>query len=294
MSRRKTNTRRRGAKTRRAGPVLTQAAARRLGVLTLWALTAVGVVYGLENLDSRVRAAHADGAWHAEWTNLPPTLDSWILEEVERNAGIQDGGRLHAASLWKPDLCRIIGTEVAASPWVESVRRVGKEADGKILIEAEFRQYLTFVVRAGMGFLVDVNGVRLPRELTASALDGYQMLLLEGVEAPPPRVGEQWQGEDIANGLKLVRYLNRYCPTDLLHTLKAVDVANNRDRLNGRDGWLRIRSVYSDFYTSWGRPPGEEYEIECSAGAKFERLWSFYKQHARLPRDLRDHDSVIP
>jgi len=273
--------------------------ARLLGLAraALWIGSLAGLGYGLHRLEPYARAAGSNGQWQLKWADVPPTLDSWILTEVEQESEAYDLRPLLQRDLYSPTLCPDLAAALARSPWIERVRRVAKSGDGTVTIRADFRQYLTFVVRNGMGYLVDDHGVRLPRQVASAYLRQYGMIAVEGVAGPVPPVGQAWSNEDVAAGLKLVKFLAERCPDNLRQLLRSVDVSNYKNRLNRRDGWLRIRTIHPGLDILWGLPPGEEYGVESPAERKLALLWSLYARQAQLPSsgtiDVRGEDEIL-
>jgi len=290
----KHNTRRTTART--GAPAQSRDAAGRWGLAILWIGTLAGIVLGVRALEPYAHAAGGAEPWRLQWVQVPATIEDWVLSEIQNERQTYDLRPLFAADVHTPELCMRLAEELSKSPWIASVERISKQADGLANVHAQFRRYLTFVVRDGMGYLVDDSGVRLPRQHLASTLDAYGMVLVEGAREAPPEVGRPWPGGDVAAGLKLVKFLSEQCPPALLTYFRAVDVTNFKDRLNRRDGWLKIRTLHSNRYILWGLPPGEEFGIESNASRKLALLWAHYSKYGQLPSrdriDVRDADSI--
>lgn len=285
--------RRAPSRSRLASPI----AWRRLALAASWVLALSGVAYGIHALERFSIGHAAEHEWTLYWVNIPSTLDDWIVDEIERERYLYDLRPLYQLDLHDPSLCPRIADALGRSPWILAIKRVQKQSDGRVLVDAQFREYLTFVVRNRMGYLVDARGVRLPREQAADFLKPYDMILIEGVEAPVPKVGQAWNSEAVLGGLKLVRFLNQRCPGGLRSAIEAVDVSNYGNRRNARDGWLSIRTIHPKKPIRWGRPPGDENNIECQATRKLENLWTLYSRHGQLPPlaniDVRDENGVL-
>ncbi len=280
-------------------PQMSLAAARRLGLLLLWCGSLAAVAYGLHRLEPLALQAQGDGSWELRWVDVPTSIDELVLDEI-RTAAERHGPRpLFDADLRTPTLCANLKAALEASPWIAEVWRVSKQADGVVQVEARFREWLTYVVRNDMGHLVDGEGVRLPRQAGAAYLPPVDsnVILVEGVTSRVPAVGAAWDDPAVHAGLELVKYLHASLPPGLRDSIRAVDVANYENRLNARDGWLRLRTIHPGQYISWGLPPGQEYDIESSAQRKVEALWALYRQHGQLPNfeglDVRDKHSVL-
>lgn len=267
-------------------------------LVILWLASFTGIAYGLHRLEPYARAANGNGEWQLKWIDVPATLDKWTLGEIEQETDLYDLEPIFESDVYSPDLCKRLLDALEKSPWIADVHRVSKQADGVVEVRADIREYLTFVVRNRMGHLVDKTGVRLPRTDQENFLSQYEdMIVVEGVRAPVPPIGQPWESPAVAGGLKLVKFLNARCPTGLIDSFKAVDVSNYNDRLNSRDGWLRIRTIHPGSYILWGLPPGEEDGIECLAERKLEMLWSLYSRDGQLPGhgiiDLRAENEIL-
>jgi hypothetical protein len=278
-------------------PRISRRGARRLGLALLWVGTCAGLAYGLHRLDAYAVQAVADGPWAVQFQfpDFPHTIPRWIADEVAQTAELSETGALRLNKVSDPALCEEIAAGVRSSPWVAAVERVTKQAD-VVNIHARFRTFLTFVVYEGKGYLVDEDGFRLPRAESEGRLPGYEMILLEGAQVPPPPYGEAWQSEAVKSGLQLVKLLQTYCPPGPKAWIKAVDVSNYNDRKNRRDGWLGLRTVHARTRILWGYPPGQEYYTEALAQQKLAYIQAIFSRFGQLPDgkifDLRDPNDL--
>jgi len=260
----------------------------------LWFGTLAGITFGLQRLETRVEQTAAQQPWRMQWADVPADLPDWILDEIAYERHFYDLRPIFSRDLYDPRLCFELGAALSRSPWISRVERVSKRADGTVVVHAGFRMYLTYVVRNGTGYLVDAQGVRLPRQEAEAALGQYGMILVEGVQAPVPAVGQPWAAPEVTAGLRLVEYLAKHAPRQLRAALRAVDVANYNNRLDRHSGWLRIRTLQPGTYILWGHPVGEEYDTESSPQRKLELLWSIYREHGQIPSDWMDIDVRDP
>jgi hypothetical protein len=281
-------------------PRISGRAARRLGLALLWVGTCVGVLYGLRQVDSYAAAVRAaDTSWAMDWVKLPPAnvVPEWVIHEVATKNTLYDPEPVRAMGINDPRLCEALAETIQKSPWIAKIRRISKQADGRVRVHADFRTYLTYLVHDGKGYLVDEEGFRLPREETESRLPGYEMILLEGVQEPPPAYGEAWTGEAVKNGLKLVKLLQSYCPAGPKAWIRAVDVSNYGGRKNPRNGWLSIRTIHARTRIQWGYPPGQEYDTEPPAEQKLAYLQKAFSKYGQFPDgkifDLRDRKELL-
>jgi hypothetical protein len=98
------------------------------------------------------------------------------------------------------------------------------------------------------------------------------------VREPLPPIGQVWPGADLADGIKLMKWLirtRRLDPTNppaIRSQLRSISVANHGRRKSRWDGELQIITIYPRVCIHWGMPPQEEYAIEAPAQKKLAGL----------------------
>lgn len=265
--------------------------ARRAGWVLLWGLTFGGAAYGLHRLEPVAFQALSDGSWHIEWVEPPIWFDSiapLVQADAERAART-----LESLTVRDADLLANVHDILQVSPWIAEIRKITKQADGAILVDARFRKPLTRVDVGTLGFLVDDEGFLLPGVTKLDFRKPDEFVHVEQAYFQPPEPGLQWHGEDIQAGLALVKFLQANAPPALLMELHAVS-----DRPTGGEatGPLRIRTI-RDNYILWGLPPGAEYDMEATAAAKLETLTALFRQHGGRIHgdeiDIRGKDASV-
>ncbi|MCG3127916.1 MAG: hypothetical protein CHACPFDD_02789 [Phycisphaerae bacterium] len=276
---------------------------RRGASALLWTASLSGVFFGLRELDAQARqiGTHERAAdVRIEFVDVPAWLreprNRDILEEVAATAEYRGEQGTHSARL-----CEDVGVSLERSPWLKTVRQVEKRSDGLVRVSATFRAPLTMVVRGGWAYLVDEAGVRLPRQVRIDFVPPADWILLTGSQGAIPKVGETFNGPDVAAGLRLVKTVVERAALGMLRAradLRAVDVSNYKGRVDARDAWIRITTSSPESYIRWGLPPGEEYGIEASAPMKLAVLEELCRRNGgTLPKigpvDVRNDDRVI-
>ncbi len=160
-------------------------------------------------------------------------------------------------------LCYDVHRLGQVNPWVaqvQLVRRVRSTAGrGLVQVRATYRQPAAQVQHAGRVYFVDKDGVVLPSGSTpkwaAKVGQAYRYytvadavpltarplrihyVLIQGVETPPPAVGQAWRAADLANGLKLSGLIS---DRHWANQITVVDVRNHRRRISESEPELRL------------------------------------------------------
>jgi hypothetical protein len=248
----------------------------RVVMVVLWAITLAGTGYGLKRADAAA-AKVVQSETRIEWVNKPGWLDGeeWRdeLADLERIHGIYPD-----TDILDPRVASYVGERLRASPWIERLDRVTTLNDGRIRVYATFRRPFTLVESDGMAYLIDENGVRLPKQRRVSEIDYQQWLTIQGVREPLPPIGQVWSGNDLADGIKLMKWLTRARPFDptnppaIRSHLRSISVSNHGRRKSRWDGELQLVTINPKANIHWGMPPQEEYAIEAPAQKKLAGL----------------------
>jgi hypothetical protein len=233
-----------------------------------------------------------------EWAGVPNWLheENWqnVLPALEEHVALDP-----MTDPYDDRLSPWVAQRLAESPWIADVHRVSKHADGSVKVYASFRKPFAIVQHRGAAYLVDEAGIRLPRRWASRSVNRAGWMVIEGAAASPPEPGGQWEGEDLAGGLRLARFLYRAEAASQLPfraEIRAIDVSNFRGRRSPRAGWLQLTMKNPRAYIHWGLPPGEEYGIEASAERKLACLCDLHAGRGRLPAeepiDVRDENGI--
>lgn len=256
----------------------------------VWIGLAVGAGYGLTRLDQQVRTA-APPTPVIDW-KLDAERDAWlameswasVLPEIETDlelcneAGCKD--------VYDPRFTEHVALLLAESPWVEQVDRVVKRYDGRIEVAVTFRKPFALVEERGFTYVVDRQGVVLPREMTMRDVNEHAVWqdwwVIEGVAELRPPAGRPWPGKDLTAGLALAEWLDAAKAQGALpfrRMLRSIHVGNFGLRRNKWEGDLQITTNIPGLSILWGLPPGQEYGVESTAAEKIARLVYLYKNN---------------
>lgn len=267
--------------------------------MLLWVGGITAAAFGLTRLTPQAEQFVAARTPHIEWIGLPLWLQNanqaGFLEQQAAQIGLGPG-----VNLVHPDLARAVAERLALSPWIAEVKRVNVVSDGRIDVEAAWREPLAMVERGGRAYLVDTGGVRLPLESAADQVDRQQWLVVRGLSEPvPQRAGEPWRGEDMQAALKMVKFLETATVNGLLPcraAIRAIDLSNYRYRLDRVNGDIKLIIANTDTYVIWGLTPTHESDIEPPAMWKLDVLNRLHETGRltgrREPLDLRRDDLV--
>lgn len=256
----------------------------RTWIVLAWIGTFAVIANGLNKLDPFVQRLNF-GDTRIEWVGVPDWLTGrqWrhVLDDLEEKVN------LHPDSMpYDSRVCPWVAEQLSDSPWISSVRRVCKLYDGRVRVYADFRRPFAVIERAGIAYLIDEAGVRLPEQWPGYASNRSGWLVMQGVKQGVPALGERWPGPDVVDGLKLIRYLysaERAGRLPFRQELRAIDVTNYDGKQDRYAGRLRLITKSPESYIHWGRPPEEEYGVESSAEMKLAMLASLYSTANGLP-----------
>jgi len=268
-------------------------------------LAAAGA-FGLTFMEGRVLSGRTGGQPSRLEVGLrsPP---AWMPESLVSRiaAAVLPPG----ARYYDPELAEKVRRVAQMHPWIKRVVRVEKyptdnPSVAAVDIEAVFRMPVA-KVRAERGLAyVDAEGYRLPAEqvpLWAEArcaedgrrryyldpqgaaagteLSAVHYMMIEGVAAPAPAVGEKWPGEDIAAGLKLVELVSN---RPYAYQITAVDVSNFGGRLDPAEPHLRMWAQVGRLRPTcikFGRLPRPDGDYVVSPRRKLSYLDQYAADH---------------
>lgn len=176
---------------------------------------------------------------------------------------------------WLDDrVCRDMASRVASVAWVERVRHVRRQRNGRFDISCAYRVPFATVQHDDQYFLVDATGVRLPGEYR----DDPSWLVIRGVAAPPPAPGALWPGADVQAGLATVRAVVR---ERFAKQITAVLLENFDGRVNPRRPHVELATDRAGGRILWGSPPGREV-AENDLPQKLAILRAYYERTGRV------------
>jgi len=266
----------------------------------------IGSVMGMLDVERRVltgQVAPVPQVVHLTFENLPDWMPNELGEQLARDLKPDDGTSYNDPRLVAdvceraqahPWIARVerVTKRLAATRRPDPSGRLAR--DGEIVIRAQYRQPAARVLsRAGQRgeqwVYVDRDGVRLPDEVPTyhAAVQANGRLVhrwfmpntvmppdaqplhyvdIQGVRTPAPDIGEPWNADDLANGLKLAAELRRYAWQDQITT---IDVRNHDGPLG-----LRMLANASRGQTRilFGRFPRENGDWEIPSKDKLDKL----------------------
>ncbi len=189
-------------------------------------------------------------------------LPSWMPLTLGRQIGatLLPSG----AKYYDKQLTATVMRRAQANPWVREVHRVEKRLDSDrslavVEVGAAFRVAVA-KVHTGKGYAyIDAEGVRLPAAqvpqwaLAEAAkvtfyldrddappgrkLSRVHYVMINGVQAPVPAVGDAWGGADLATGLRVLGLVHN---KPYANQITAIDVRNFAGRISRAEPHLRM------------------------------------------------------
>ena len=221
--------------------------------------------------------------------NRPPWMNDFLVEQI---AAIARPAGPHSA--FDHNLLEKTADDLARNPWirkVHSVRRAFTYKPGDTLeIDCEYRAPAALVKSGAFYWLVDETGVRLSERFSEKDVPNIQfgpdgrtrIRVIEGVrDHVPYQAGEQWPGDDLTAGLKMVDYLFDRSYTD---QILRVNVANLGGRADARAPQIVLGTQFNT-QIWWGRPPSDtdvDAFIEVSTARKLSYIRLAFEQFGRV------------
>lgn len=245
---------------------------RCLGVFTLLACLVMGWCFAENKLDGYLSAKlrYRVTPQHVVLKDAPIWMASWLREELRSKVvSVAVGDPTDGENLNR------IAKAVNKSPWVEHVNRVTRLPQGKLLIDAAYREPVAMVESRDGYHLVTQEGIALPGLYMRNQIKAVGLPVLRGVGVKPFDPGHRWPGMAVHAGLDLILLLQG---EPYFNEIESFDVG-------GRDRSDRIRMVLhtrSGGQVIWGLPPGDEHALEPIAREKCHRLRSIYRQRKTI------------
>ena len=264
----------------------------------------IGVVAGLRALERRVLAGQVGKLPQAVALTCDDNATDWMPEELGqqiREDLLPEGSRYNDDSL-----ARAVCERAQANPWIAQVQDVTKRLGpdpriGEVVLKAEYRQPAARVQISDHTWLyVDAQGYRLPDEVptfrgqvrlgnrvverwyfAATAPAGAEPIHyidIIGVSTPPPAIGQKWEADELADGLRLAGLLRRYTWQNQVAT---IDVRNYEGKLDPNGPWLQIvaKAQTGNMNVAFGHFPMPHGDWEISTEDKLSGLDSFVRKH---------------
>ena len=269
--------------------------ARRIRVLCLHLslglvlTSAIGAGYYYADRYVEETVANPSGPMIVVLKNRPPWMNDFLVEQI---AALARPSEQHSA--FDHQLLESVHADLSKNPWirkVHSVRRAFTYKPGDTLeIDCEYRAPAALVKSGAFYWLVDETGVRLSERFAEKDVQNIQfgpdgrtrIRVIEGVrEHVPYEAGQQWPGDDLTAGLKMVNYLFDRTYTD---QILRINVANVGNRVDARAPQIVLGTKFGS-QILWGRPPSDadvDAFIEVSTARKLTYLRLAFEQFGRV------------
>ncbi len=244
---------------------------RSSGWIVIALVGALVTVVGMKALERRVLRTPIGATPQAVQFRLT-SIPDWMPSRLATR--IVDAIAPATADFNDPKLTETVYARARMNPWIGKITRVSKQRGdsqsvGVIEIDATYRRAVARIQVAGGYAYVDAEGYRLPAAevpqwVAAVPVPGGQApkqisylhpgdappgltprqihyILIDGVQAPAPPVGQAWAGKDLQAGLSLIGLVStrRYASQ-----ITVVDVRNCDGRINRDEPHLRMSAQY--------------------------------------------------
>lgn len=239
------------------------------------------LLLGMQRLERFVSGLPAfDVPLTVEWDRLPTWLalpaNQRIVDSLQEACGLTPDDRLN-----RPGLAADVATRVLQHDpgWIERLEGVEVRPNGVVSIRARFREPFVWVCHDDAAYLVDRRGERLPGSYARSSVTEGPLLILEGVQSPPPPVGRAWCGNDVRAGLKVAAAIESRCFRPQVTRVLVREMSPLRGRTRPR---IDLATDRPGARIVWGRAPGDEDGVEIAASRKLALLESLYRRFGRI------------
>lgn len=173
-----------------------------------------------------------------------------------------------------------------SSGWVRGTPQAHWTSDGQIVIDASWRIPAAAVRVGNREVIIDWDRYVLPLDY---AFNESNQLYFVNTDAPLPRVGQQWEGTDLQDGIALLRELRT---NNLLEQVAGFDLGRGAD--SGTISIITQRGTR----IIWGAGPGRERPGEKSTNVKLERMRALYERAGLIDGgepyiDIRGDDIMV-
>tara|TARA_E500000318_G_scaffold2060_1_gene2743 strand:- start:40204 stop:41079 length:876 start_codon:yes stop_codon:yes gene_type:complete len=262
--------------------------------IAIWSATLLltGTVFvagamGVGELDRTAAEAIVTGTPEVQ-INWPTLNDGtvWMPHQEQQNIHQSIVRSIEGGAALSNEPLREAVITLQRSGWVEGIPQAHWTSDGTIVLDAHWR-IPGAVVRVGQReVLIDWDRFVLPLDY---AIGQSNQRYFVNVDAPLPRVGEQWSGTDLMDGMALLRELRK---NGLLEQVDGFDLGSGSN-----SGTIKIITTRGT-HVVWGAGPGRERPGEQVSSVKIERLSEIYKRAGLLDGgvgyiDIRGDDIMI-
>ncbi|MFP4054266.1 MAG: hypothetical protein ACLFV7_10445 [Phycisphaerae bacterium] len=279
------------------------------GVLAVVGLALLGTIAGgLVHMDGRLqqrRMQQPTRSFDVDFVSKPAWMSKAMIREMAFSLVPKHG------NYYDPDLTETVHELAEKNPWIQEVRFVKKEwgegsARPRLVIDASFRQAIARVDAAGKAIYLDAQGYRVPSSQVPHYLvrvrkrDGGTKLVarlsrpadgqgrrihyvqIRGAAQPHPAIGERWQGEDMADALRLLGLL---LEREYVSEMSVIDIRNHDGRIDPYSPEIAMYAQKDNdpaTHIGFGRfpEPGPHYVV--SPERKLENLDLLYRDHGRI------------
>lgn len=191
------------------------------------------------------------------------------------------GGRALSSSPLKEAVLALQG-----SGWVQGIPQARWTSDGQIMIDASWRIPAAAVRIGNREFIIDWDRFVLPLDY---ALGVSNQIYFVNADAPLPKVGQQWEGTDLQDGIALLRDLRAY---NLLEQIAGLDLGRG-----GESGTITI-ITHRGTRIVFGAGPGRERPGEKPTTVKLNRMKALYEKTGLIDGsepyiDIRGDDMMV-
>ena len=223
----------------------------------------------------------------------PVWMSDFLADQI-CTAARPKGGHSALDSQMLLDVKATLESNVRTNAWIKQIRQLRLEyrhhPGDTLVLDCEFRVPVALVKSGNFYYLVDGDCYALPELYTADQIgkiiygsDGkVNIRVVEGISNSRPKSpGQQWQGDDLAAAIRMVKELYGKPFTE---EIVKVDVSNFAGRVDARESQIVLWTNHTPAtQIRWGRPIVAKEDIsEVPARQKLQNLQTIFQRFGRI------------
>jgi len=189
----------------------------------------------------------------------------WVTPDIEKEV-FNIPSLKQPFSLLEPEIARKIGKELEEIPWIKTVHAVRKYFPRKLEVEISLRKPVAWAQKRQVLYLIDADGVRLPRQCRAQDVKPISVPVIANVKGEIPEIGLTWNDEGLKAGLAVANLLD-YSENPVVRRVASIEPKITMGQVSNVIIYTSGNSAIL-----WGKPPYAKNTMEQTTEVKMQHL----------------------